>query len=90
MEIMEIMEITVKNQPEIWNGNKEVEWKTGICKFKLNSECRSKKYKVQISSIENKILLKPFQKYYEYEFEHLFRFQQPSCNDYDENRIVYI
>lgn len=90
MERMERMEITIKNQPEIWNGNKEIYWKTGICKFKLKSECRSKKYKVYISSIENKILLKPFQKYYEYEFEYLFRFKQPSCKDYDENRIVYI
>jgi len=85
------MEITVKNKPEIWSKYyQNITWSIGICKVKLKNDFHYKKYKVYISNIDNKIILKPFQKYCEYEFEYLFQFQQPSCKDYDENRIVYI
>ena len=85
------MEITLINKPEIVDQCQDItSWKIGICKVKLKNDFRSKKYKVYFFNIGNKTLLKPFQKYCEYEFEYLFQFQQPSCNDYDENRIVYI
>jgi len=83
-------EITIKNKPTIWDSDLNIKWRIGNCKLRLKNNFHSKKYKIYFHKTDNKIFLKPFQKYYEYEFEYIFNFHPPSCQDYDKNRIVFI
>ena len=55
----------------------------------LKNEYKPKKYKVYFDIFNNKIFMKPYLKYCEFEFEHLFHFKR-SCQDYNQNRIIFI
>ena len=83
------MEIYVKDYSNVWEDVDKFNWKVGKCYVKLKNESKPKKYKVYFDIFNNKIFMKPYLKYCEFEFEHLFHFKL-SCQDYNQNRIIFI